>query len=72
MPGDIVGNVKVSEKTSKAILGPGLKEDGDDVAVTKPGILRHKEPNIYWIDSHHKRVGRPDIFGRIGLNHFKP
>ncbi|KAL4235997.1 Exosome component 3 [Mactra antiquata] len=55
MPGDFVENVKVSEKTSKAILGPGLKQDGDTVMVTKPGLLRHKEPNIYWIDCHSRR-----------------
>ena len=56
MPGDIVDNLKVSEKTSKAVLGPGLRQEIETIIVSKPGILRHKEPNIYWIDSHQKRV----------------
>ncbi|KAH3721190.1 exosome complex component RRP40-like [Dreissena polymorpha] len=55
LPGDKLENLSVSEKTSKAVLGPGLRKDEEDIFVTKPGILRHKEPNIYWIDSHQKR-----------------
>lgn len=55
MPGDIVENLKVSEKTSKAVLGPGLRQEAETIFVLKPGILRHREPNIYWIDSHQKR-----------------
>lgn len=56
MPGDFIENVRVSEKTSKAFLGPGLRQDAEAIVVSKPGILRHKQPNIYWIDSHQKRV----------------
>lgn len=56
MPGDKLENLKVSEKSSKAVIGPGLRQEAEEVFVSKPGVLRHKEPNIYWIDSHQKRV----------------
>ncbi|WAR23428.1 EXOS3-like protein [Mya arenaria] len=55
LPGDKLENLNVSEKTSKAILGPGLRQEAEEIVVSKPGVLRHKEPNIYWIDSHQKR-----------------
>ena len=56
VPGDVLENLNVSEKTSKIILGPGLQQKSEEINVTKPGILRHKAPNIYWIDCHQKRV----------------
>lgn len=56
LPGDKLDNFNDLERTSKAVLGPGLRQEDDSVHVSKPGILRHKEPNIYWIDSHQKRV----------------
>ena len=56
MPGDALDNLKVSEKTSKVVIGPGLRQCSDKIFVSKPGILRHKAPNIYWIDSHQRRV----------------
>ncbi|XP_006011633.1 exosome complex component RRP40 [Latimeria chalumnae] len=37
------------------ICGPGLRREGDEVLVCKCGILRHKEPNVYWVDSQQKR-----------------
>ena len=62
LPGDIVQELKQSEVSGKTILGPGLRKDSnthtgeDSIVVCKPGILRHKHPNVYWIDSHQKRV----------------
>ena len=56
VPGDILENLKASEKTAKVVLGPGLRHESEEVVVSKPGILRHKEPNIYWVDSFQKRV----------------
>eukprot|EP00058_Branchiostoma_floridae_P017148 XP_002602636.1 hypothetical protein BRAFLDRAFT_123025 [Branchiostoma floridae] len=57
IPGDILSEFRASEKTSKVALGPGLRQEGEEVLVTKGGILRHKEPNLYWIDCHQRRVG---------------
>lgn len=45
-----------SVKAEKIICGPGLRRNGDDILVYKSGILRHKQPNLYWIDSQQKRV----------------
>lgn len=56
LPGDTINNLNKSEKTGKIILGPGLRQESETIIVSKPGILRHKEPNVYWIDSHQKRV----------------
>ena len=56
LPGDVLSNLKESEKTAKVVLGPGLRQESEEIVVSKPGILRFKEPNIYWIDCHQKRV----------------
>jgi len=56
LPGDKLDDLNVSEKTGKSILGPGLRHEGEEILVSKPGVLRHKEPNIYWVDCHQKRV----------------
>lgn len=50
--GDGDGNIK----TEKIICGPGLRRNGEEVQVCKSGILRHKQPNLYWIDSQQRRV----------------
>ena len=56
MPGDVINDIKESEATKKAFLGPGLRQDGETVVVCKPGIFKFREPNVYWIDSHEKKV----------------
>lgn len=56
LPGEILKNLKESEKTSKVVLGPGLRQESEEIVVSKPGTLRFKEPNIYWVDCHQKRV----------------
>lgn len=66
LPGETICDLKESEKTSKVLVGPGLRQDEDSVVVTKSGILRFKEPNFYWIDSHIKRV--PVFFSYKGNN----
>ncbi|KAL3831183.1 hypothetical protein ACJMK2_044781 [Sinanodonta woodiana] len=55
LPGDTIHNLNKSEKTGKIIIGPGLRQESETIIVSKPGILRHKEPNMYWIDSYQKR-----------------
>ncbi|XP_076861993.1 exosome complex component RRP40 [Brachyhypopomus gauderio] len=60
LPGDVfsfdlsaVENTTV--KSEKIICGPGLRRNGDEILVYKSGVLRHKSPNLYWIDSQQKR-----------------
>jgi len=41
---------------SSVIIGPGLGHNSDTVIATKPGVLRFREPAVYWVDGHQKRV----------------
>ncbi|KAM6981141.1 exosome complex component RRP40 [Aplochiton taeniatus] len=62
LPGDVF-SFQISEtislagnaKPDKVVCGPGLRRDGDEVLVCKSGILRHKQPNMYWMDSQQRR-----------------
>jgi exosome complex component RRP40 len=60
LPGDNIEHLRESESTKKIILGPGLRTEGDHVFACKPGILRFREPNVYWVDTHQKRVSNHD------------
>ncbi|CAM4616678.1 unnamed protein product [Leuciscus chuanchicus] len=62
LPGDVFsfrlpedGEGDANIKTEKIICGPGLRRNGEEVQVCKSGILRHKQPNLYWIDSQQRR-----------------
>ncbi|GAB1599509.1 exosome complex component RRP40-like [Argonauta hians] len=56
LPGEIIRDLKdVDDDESKVVLGPGLRVEDKQVLVTKPGILRHKEQNTFWIDCHQRR-----------------
>lgn len=66
MPGDKIEGLKESESTRKVILGPGLRTEGDSVFSSKPGILQFRSPNVYWIDTHQKRV-RTEIYCLSGI-----
>ena len=53
LPGDIID----VEEESTIVLGPGLRQEGDQIVAMKAGILQHLEVgNRYWIDSNQKRV----------------
>lgn len=42
---------------TSTVLGPGLYQlDEDTIVAIKPGVLAHRDPDVYWIDSHQKRV----------------
>lgn len=43
-------------KAEKVVCGPGLRRSGDRLLVCKSGVLRHKQPNLFWIDSQQRRV----------------
>ncbi|XP_026187119.1 exosome complex component RRP40 [Mastacembelus armatus] len=42
-------------KAEKVVCGPGLRRSGDRVLVCKSGVLRHKQPNMFWVDSQQRR-----------------
>lgn len=53
LPGDAID----VDTESTVVLGPGLRQEGEDVVATKAGILRHLEAgNKWWIESNQKRV----------------
>ncbi|ELU16219.1 hypothetical protein CAPTEDRAFT_131167 [Capitella teleta] len=52
LPGDKIVD---KETDGRIVLGPGLRKETEHVLMTKPGKLCFKDPNIYWVDSHHKR-----------------
>ena len=60
MPGDIVGNVgeleESAERKGKVKLGPGLRQEKGNVIAFKSGVLRHRNPALFWIDCNQKRV----------------
>ncbi|XP_039251483.2 exosome complex component RRP40-like [Styela clava] len=57
MPGDIITEqvLDLIGKNERVKLGPGLRQGNDSIVVCKSGILRHKQPSMFWIDSHQKR-----------------
>ena len=72
-PGDNIEDLKPSEKTGKSLVGPGLLEESSKVTVSKPGILKFKEPNVYWVESVQKRVSTPlslEVHTTIGFSAF--
>ena len=63
LPGDVFTFIKTDTisltdtlKDEKIICGPGLRRSGDDVVVSKSGVLRHRSPGLYWVDSQQRRV----------------
>ena len=58
VPGEVLSDILGSDSSLKIVLGPGIRQDVDSVIVSKPGVLKFKEPNIYWIDSFQKRVSK--------------
>lgn len=52
------GTISLTEpaRPEKVLCGPGLRRSGDRLLVCKSGVLRHKEPNMFWMDSQQKRV----------------
>jgi len=56
VPGDDVRDIIDNQgQEQQVLLGPGLHREGERIFVTKPGILRKKDPGVFWIDSHIKR-----------------
>ncbi|KAK5864293.1 hypothetical protein PBY51_015546 [Eleginops maclovinus] len=63
VPGDefcleIPETLSLSEpmKPEKVLLGPGLKRKGDrKLLVVKSGVLRHKQPHVFWVENQQRR-----------------
>uniref|UniRef100_F6QMW7 Exosome complex component RRP40 n=1 Tax=Ciona intestinalis TaxID=7719 RepID=F6QMW7_CIOIN len=56
IPGDVITkHVNSITGDSDVKLGPGLYHEADEVKVCKPGVLRHKTPDTFWVDCHQKR-----------------
>lgn len=51
----------------KVVCGPGLRRSANRLQVCKSGVLRHKEPNMFWMDSQQKRVSLTGIRARLKL-----
>jgi len=87
VPGDRF--LVTASSKGKVCLGPGLglsstgheAESGSNkraVHCTKPGILKFRSPNVFWVDSHHRRyipaVGDSligHVFSKIGVDFFR-
>ncbi|KYN18856.1 PREDICTED: exosome complex component RRP40 [Trachymyrmex cornetzi] len=63
MPGDSLTNITSFKKENKkrdhekeiVILGPGLRREDDAVFICKAGVLRKRDPAVYYVDSYQKR-----------------
>lgn len=56
LPGDdVTTDTRISSKSSKVILGPGLRRFDDKVVAAKAGILKQQSANTFWVDSFQKR-----------------
>jgi len=60
LPGDEIAVADSPDDKSSIVIGPGLRQNLETVVATKPGVLRFREPAVYWVDCHQKRV-RPAI-----------
>jgi len=65
MPGDEIHLVADSpDDKSSIVIGPGLRQNLETIVAIKPGVLRFREPAVYWVDCHQKRVrtaGRSEL-----------
>ncbi|KAJ0069086.1 hypothetical protein NL108_017649, partial [Boleophthalmus pectinirostris] len=48
-------SLSATARKDTAVCGPGLRRSGDRVLVCVSGHLRHKAPNVFWIQSQSKR-----------------
>uniref|UniRef100_R4G7W7 Exosome complex component RRP40 n=1 Tax=Rhodnius prolixus TaxID=13249 RepID=R4G7W7_RHOPR len=56
-PGQVLKEeaIKNANTKNKVILGPGLKKRGEDIIVSKCGILQKKSNNLFWVNCFQKR-----------------
>lgn len=54
-----------SVKPERVVCGPGLRQSGDRLVVSKSGVLRHKPPHTFWVESQQRRVSTVLTHSRI-------
>ena len=65
MPGEkIEVPESILEEHGKVVLGPGIRRKANSLIASKAGVLRFKEPNVWWIDNCQKRVS--PTFSSVG------
>uniref|UniRef100_U5ERV0 Exosome complex component RRP40 n=1 Tax=Corethrella appendiculata TaxID=1370023 RepID=U5ERV0_9DIPT len=56
LPGDIVEEAKeLADSNKKVIIGPGLRQQNENIVISKSGILKRKHPNTFYVDNYQKR-----------------
>lgn len=55
LPGDRLNDIILANEKEIVVLGPGLRRDDNAVFVCKAGILKKREPAVYYVDSYQKR-----------------
>lgn len=69
LPGDIIHETSAHPENTKLILGPGTRQDGEQIVAAKAGILNGSETgNKWWIESNQKRVCILGVTMLISLN----
>ena len=57
LPGDVIWELDNDAKEKETFkLGPGLRRESGKIIALKAGILKKKEPNIFWVDNNQRRV----------------
>lgn len=57
LPGDVIWKLDNDAKEKDGFkLGPGLRQECGNIIAFKAGILKKKEPNIFWVDNNQRRV----------------
>jgi len=65
LPGDEIHiDADNSDDKPSTVIGPGLSQNFETIIASKPGVVRFREPAVYWVDSYQKRV-------RIVVAHFR-
>ena len=55
MPGDLIPVDSDHSSDHTLVLGPGLRQEGDQIVAIKAGMLKHATDR-WWIESNQKRV----------------
>ncbi|XP_056328247.1 exosome complex component RRP40 [Danio aesculapii] len=61
LPGDLLFSFSPPEagdanpKADRMICGPGLRRSGAEIRVCRAGVLKHKQPNMYWVNCQQRR-----------------
>lgn len=54
LPGDDL-TAEITKLTKSIKIGPGLQAEGEKIVATNVGVLAHRPPNHYWVETNKKR-----------------